>query len=71
MCLPPLPVVEDFDVLRDLSACILPGAVATMMDQLGLQRAEEIFHRCVVVAAPLPTHGGNQSKLPEKFLVLP
>ena len=40
--MPPLTVIEDLDVLRDLAPSLLTGLVATMMHQLILQRPPKL-----------------------------
>jgi hypothetical protein len=67
--MPPLTIVEDLDVLRDLAPRLLPGLVATMMHELILQRPPKALHRRVVIAIPLPTHGGNHAELLQGGLI--
>src|SRR5918995_4201256 len=51
------PVVEDFDVFEQRRLGLGTGAELGSMNQLGLDRAEERFHRCVVIAVALAAHG--------------
>ena len=67
---PPLPVIEDLDILRDLAVSLLTGLVATMMHQLILQRSSETLHRRVVITVTLPTHGRGHSELPQLLLIV-
>jgi len=48
----PLPVIEQFDILRELAPSLLTGFVATMMHQFILQRPPETLHGSVVIAVP-------------------
>lgn len=50
-------VIEDLDVLRDLAFGLLAGGEATVMHQFGIQGTPATFHRCVVPAVSLATHG--------------
>jgi hypothetical protein len=68
-CLLSNPVVEDFNVLRDLAFGLLPGGEAAMMHQFGLQGAPTAFHWGIVPTVTLATHGGLHAELPEQFLV--
>jgi len=64
-----LPVVEHFNVFADLGHCFLASAVFAVMNQFGLEGAEEAFHRGVVIAVPLATHGWHHTELFEQLLV--
>ena len=65
----PLPVVKDFDPLKDGSlgfpAC---GKLATM-HQLPFQTAPEAFHRGVVIAVARSAHAGDDARLRQAFPV--
>ena len=50
------PVVEDLDVFRDLTFCLLPRSEATVMDQFCLQGTPATFHRGIVPAVALAAH---------------
>ena len=50
-------IVEGLDVLEDCPPRGLPGREAGAVDELGLERAEEAFHRRVVEAVALAAHG--------------
>lgn len=60
--MPPLMVIEDLDVLRDLAPRLLTGLVATMMHELILQRPPATLHRRVVMAIAPPTHGWDDNE---------
>lgn len=65
----PLPVVEHLDVFPDLRHRLLPGAILSMVNQLGLECAEETLHRCIVPAVPFPAHGWGHLELRHQLLV--
>lgn len=48
--IPSLAVVDNLDVLRDLSLSLLPGCRALMMYEFILQCPLKAFHRRIVVA---------------------
>ena len=68
--MPPLAVVKKIDILGDLRHRLAPRLVAPMVNELGLQGAEEALHRGVVVAVAFAAHGGFDTELPEQFLVV-
>ena len=68
-CLLSNSVVEDLDVFRDLARSLLAGGEAAVMHQFGLQGAPATFHRCVIPAIPLATHGRLHAELAEQLLV--
>ena len=49
-----LPVVEDLDVLEERGLRCLTGPEPGAVDQLGLQRAEEVFTGALSRRFPLP-----------------
>ena len=51
-----LPVIENLDVLRDISHCLLPGCVVAVMYQLLFQGAPEAFHGSIIKAVPRAAH---------------
>ena len=67
--MPPVPVIEDLDVLRDLTLGLLSRVVVPVVHQLILQCAPETLHRSVVIAVTLPTHGRGQAELPQLRLI--
>ena len=67
---PPLPVIEDLNILRDLASSLLSRVVAPVMHQFVLQRAPKTFHRGIVVTVPPPTHGRGHAKLADLILIV-
>ena len=67
--MPPLTVIEDLDVLRDLAPCLLTSLVAPVMHQFVLQRAPKTFHRSIIVAVASPTHGRGHAELLQLLLI--
>ena len=65
----PLPIEEHLDLLPDLRLSFLPGSTLPMMNQFGLECAEEAFHRCVVPAVPLTTHRWRHLELLHQILI--
>lgn len=63
------PVVEYFDVLRDLALGLFPGGEVTVMNQFSLQGTPAAFHQCIVPAVALATHRSVHAELPQQFLV--
>jgi hypothetical protein len=66
--LPPLPVVEDLNVFRDLPDCLLLSTVTTVIDELVLERTPETLHGGVVVAVALAAHRRFHAELRKKLL---
>ena len=67
--MPPAPVVEDFDVFEQRRPGLPPRPEPGPVNQLGLERAEERFHRRIVVAVALAAHGGPQAMAVEDLAV--
>jgi len=65
----PLPIIEHLDELEHLRPRVLTGVVVALMDELILQRAEEAFDLCVVVAVAFPTHAGDEPGLLHQSLI--
>ena len=61
--MPPLPVREDLDVLRDLLPRLLARLISPMMHQLIFDRPETP-HRGIVIAIASPTHRRGQTEQP-------
>ena len=68
--MPSLAVVEDLDVLRDLSPGLRPGFVTPVMYEFVLQRPPKTFHRCIVVTIPPPGHRSLQPQVFQARLVV-
>ena len=58
------PVVEDFEVLRDLTFCLLPRSEATVMDQFYLQGSPATLVLCRLMCnkSPLLEFAGGHGK---------
>ena len=52
------PVVEGLDIVEQIRPCLFTGVIYAMMDQLTFQRAEETFHRRIVIPSPSAIHTG-------------
>ena len=68
--MPPLTVVKQLDVLRDLSPSLLSRRISPMVHQLIFQGPPETLHRRVVRAIAIPAHGGNHAELPQLILIV-
>src|ERR1700757_1185257 len=64
-----LAVVEDFHVIEQAGACLVPGLVVAMHYKLRLQSVEETFHRRVVPAIPFAAHALANPVLPNEIQV--
>lgn len=49
-------IVEAIDVFKDGDLCVATRAPGALPEQLGLDRLEEGFHRCVIVAVAGSAH---------------
>lgn len=67
--MPPLAVVEDFDVFKEGSSGFPAGSEPGAVDHLSLQRSEEAFHWGVVQAIALPAHRRGHAVQTERLLV--
>jgi len=52
-------IVEDFDILEEVSARLAAGAINPMVNPLGLEAVEEAFHWRVVQTIALTAHRGR------------
>ena len=68
--MPTLAVVEELNVLRDLSPGLFPCFIPPAVHELVLQRPPETFHRRVVVAVSPTRHRGAQPELSQLGLVV-
>lgn len=66
----PLTVVEQLDVLRDFSLCLLPRGILPMVHDLIFQRLTETLHWRVVIAISLWTHRRAYVELPQLLLIV-
>ena len=48
-----LPIVEAFDVLKQVSFCLLLSCVVFVMNKLSFERVEKTFHGGIVLAIAL------------------
>ena len=55
--MPPLAVVEDFNVLKDGLAGLLPGGEGVTVNEFHFEGAPEGFHRGIVVTVAFAAHG--------------
>ena len=67
--MPPLAVVEDFDVLGDLANRLLPRFVASVVDEFIFECSPEAFHRRIIVAISPAAHGCFHAELLDQSLV--
>lgn len=68
--MPPLTVVEELDVLRDLSSGLFARGVAPVMYQFVLPRPPKAFHGGIVITVPPPRHRDVQTELFQPNLVV-
>ena len=68
--MPPLPVVEDLEVLEELGARRGPRGPRRVVDQLDLQRREEALGDGVVPAVAPPAHAADDPVLRQDPLVV-
>src|SRR5262245_32094582 len=54
--MPPLAVIEAFEIFKDRSSGLAVSLVLLLVDQLGLETGEEAFHHGVVVAVAAAAH---------------
>src|SRR3954452_19768507 len=66
---PPLAIVENLNVLENVSPGFVAGQVVAMIDQLGFQCVEEAFHRRVIPAVSLAASRAADAVPGEPFLV--
>ena len=57
--MPPLPIVEELEVLEELGVRLRPGGPDGVVDQLDLQRREEALGDCVVPAIAPAAHAAD------------
>ena len=65
-----LSIVEDLDVLEECGSGLSPHGEPGSMHELGFERAEEAFHRRVVQAISLTTHGSLDAVEPEQLSIV-
>ena len=68
--MPSLPVIEDFDILKERCASLSPRSEAGAMNHLGLQGTDEALHGRVVQAVSLPAPRYGHAVQIEQLLVL-
>ena len=59
----PIPVVENFDVFKNIQSGLISGGVVAVKGQLGFERTKETFHRCVVITIAFAAHGNRTDHL--------
>src|SRR5256885_9619289 len=68
--MPPLPIVEELEVLEELGARHRPGGPGRIVDQLDLQRREEALGDGVVPAIAPQAHTADDPVLRQQPLVV-
>ena len=66
----PLPIVEDFDVLKHLPAYLLARGPKPMQAQLAFERAEETLLGSIIPTVALAGHAGDHPLLVQRGLVV-
>ena len=64
-----LTIVKDLDVLKDISFRLPSRTVASMMNQILLERSKEALHRGVVVDIARTAHTGQRFMGGQKMLI--
>lgn len=64
-----VPVIEAFDVLKDVSSCRITIIETFVMREFLLERAEETFHHSIVVGHSFATRAAYQPRIDEVLLV--
>src|SRR4030065_2203174 len=55
-CLRALPIIEDLNILGNISYCFLSSPIPAMMYKFLLERSPETLHWRIIKAVPLPAH---------------
>ena len=64
----PLTIIEDFNVLKNISRGLRSGLVVPPMNPLPFQRGEETFGHRVIVAISCPAHAACDPLTPQQVL---
>ena len=65
----PQPIIEHFDVLKDVLCRLVPCAVLTMIDMLAVQCAKETLDTGIVPTVPPSRHAAGHDARGEQLLV--
>ena len=66
----PITIVKNLDVFKNIQAGLISGSVVAVKGQFSFERAEETFHRRVVIAVTLATHATDHLELCQQRLIL-
>lgn len=66
--MPPLTVIKNFNVLKDITFCLCPCLILNLIDPLPFEGGKETFRHRVIVAIAWPTHATGDPVVPEKVL---
>jgi hypothetical protein len=66
---PPLAIVENLNVLENVSPGLVAGQVIAMMHQFGFQGMEKALHRRIIPAVSFAAHRTDDAVLGEPLLV--
>ncbi len=66
--MPPFTIIENFDVLENISSRFRPCSIMASMDPFPFKQGEETFHDGIIVTIPRSTHAARDAVIPKKFL---
>jgi hypothetical protein len=66
----PLTIVVAFDVGEQVTPGSIPGFVASLVHEVGFDRAKAALHRSIVPTISFPAHGLGHAGCGENFAVL-
>src|ERR1700731_3681170 len=66
----PLAVVEQFDVLEQLAACLSSGTPPALIDQFDFERGEKAFGHRVVPAVAFTAHAALDAVYRQQLLIV-
>ncbi len=61
--MPPNPIVQTLDVLKDGLSSLLPTLEGAPLDPFAFERAEEALHGCVIITVAHLTHAHRNAQL--------
>ena len=67
--MPALPIVEAFQVFKDLCLDFLPGLKPTQVDQFAFQCGKETLHHRIVPTVARPAHGTRNAPRRQPLLI--
>ena len=62
--MPSCPIIEDFDVVKDVGTCRVAREPGFLRDPLFLQAREEGFYHGIIVAIPTAAHASLELMVP-------